>query len=46
MNDQCVRAWRWASRCLTYGTMVYERVESLAAGTSARCDRPKAMPVI
>jgi hypothetical protein len=23
--------WRWASRCPTCGTMVYERIESLAA---------------
>jgi hypothetical protein len=31
-------AWRWASRCLLCGTMVYEPVKNLKADTSARAD--------
>ena len=41
----CLGAWRWASRCPTCGTMVYERAESLAADTSACIDRTNTMPV-
>jgi hypothetical protein len=32
-------AWRWASRCLLCGTMVYEPVKYLKADTSACIDR-------
>jgi hypothetical protein len=56
VNDQCydrlneqgplrLGAWRWASRCPTCGTMVYERAESLAADTSAHIDCANPMPV-
>ena len=56
VNDQCydrideqgplrLGAWRWASRCPTYGTMVGERAESLAADTSAHIDCANPMPV-
>lgn len=40
-----VAAWRWASRCPTCGTMVYERAERLTAGISAHLDRTNPMPV-
>lgn len=32
-------AWRWASRCQTCGTMVYEPVESLSVNVPERIDR-------
>lgn len=38
-------AWRWASRCPTCGTMVYEPVESLAADISIHRESTNTMSV-
>jgi len=45
IDEQGNCAWRWASRCPTCGTMVYERTESLVTDTSAHVDRTNAMTV-
>jgi hypothetical protein len=39
-------AWRWASRCPTCGTMVYEPVESTTADRFVRIEATNTMSII